>query len=79
LFSIIVPLYNKAEYINRALDAVLNQSFTEYEIIIVNDGSTDGSEKIVEDKFGPHVRIIHQKNQGVSTARNTGIQYANNK
>lgn len=79
MFSIIVPLYNKVDYVTRALDAVINQTYTEYEIIVVNDGSTDGSEKIVEDKYGSLVRLIHQQNQGVSTARNTGIKNANYK
>ncbi|MBI0399164.1 glycosyltransferase family 2 protein [Cyclobacterium marinum] len=76
MFSIIIPLYNKIGFISRALDSVVSQTYKDYEIIVVNDGSTDGSEKIVENNFGEKVRIINQKNQGVSTARNTGIAHA---
>ncbi|MDO6440367.1 glycosyltransferase family A protein [Cyclobacterium sp. 1_MG-2023] len=76
MFSIIIPLYNKIGFISRALDSVVNQTYKEYEIIVVNDGSTDGSEKIVQNNFGDKVKVINQKNQGVSTARNTGIAHA---
>lgn len=73
-FSVIVPLYNKSSTINRAINSVLNQTFTDYELIIVNDGSTDNSlseiNKYVNFK---NINIINQKNQGVSVARNTGI------
>ncbi|WPR77398.1 glycosyltransferase family A protein [Algoriphagus sp. NG3] len=72
MFSIIIPLYNKSPYIQRALDSVLNQSFEDYEVIVVNDGSTDGGEQKVKD-FQDKVTLIHQANQGVSVARNTGI------
>ncbi|MCE7054131.1 glycosyltransferase family 2 protein [Algoriphagus sp. AGSA1] len=76
MFSVIIPLYNKAPYIQRALDSVLNQSFKDYEIIVVNDGSTDGGEEIVSKVYGDKVKLIHQNNQGVSAARNTGITVA---
>ncbi|MEX2411068.1 MAG: glycosyltransferase family A protein [Candidatus Paceibacterota bacterium] len=76
MFSIIIPLYNKSGFISRALDSVLHQSFTDFEVIVINDGSTDGSEKTVEKKYGSKVKLVHQKNQGVSAARNTGIQLA---
>jgi glycosyltransferase involved in cell wall biosynthesis len=76
MFSIIIPLYNKSEFICRAIDSVLNQSFKEFEIIIVNDGSSDGSEKIVEENYGLNIKLIHQENQGVSKARNIGIAEA---
>lgn len=73
--SIIVPLYNKAPYITKALESVKTQTVTDWECIIVNDGSTDNSVEIVErlmindDRF----RLINQKNAGVSAARNKGI------
>lgn len=75
MFSVVIPLYNKAYGIERALKSVIDQSgkFT-YEVIIVNDGSTDGSEKIAEKFINDHIKIIHQKNAGVSVARNMGIK-----
>jgi len=75
MFSIIIPLYNKSLYIKRAIDSVMGQTFPDYEVIVVNDGSTDGGEKIVEG-YGDRVKFILQKNQGVSEARNRGIQEA---
>ena len=76
-FSVIIPLYNKEQFITNTLKSVLNQIFTDFEVIIVNDGSTDKSlEKIAE--FTDHrIQIYHQDNQGVSTARNKGIELAN--
>ncbi|WP_373495438.1 glycosyltransferase family 2 protein, partial [Aquiflexum sp.] len=72
----IIPLYNKSKYIQRAIDSVLNQTFRDYEIIIINDGTTDGGEKLVEEKYGDKLRLIYQTNQGVSIARNRGIKKA---
>ncbi|WP_215226794.1 glycosyltransferase family A protein [Echinicola shivajiensis] len=76
MFSIIIPLYNKAPYICRAIDSVLGQSFKEFEIIVINDGSTDGGEQLLEEKYGNQIQLIHQPNQGVSVARNKGIVVA---
>lgn len=76
MFSVIIPLYNKATFIQRAVDSILNQSFKEYEIIVVNDGSTDGGEKLPENYQTDRIRVIHQENQGVSTARNIGVAHA---
>lgn len=75
-FSVIIPLYNKEKYIRNTLNKVLNQTFTDYEIIIVNDGSTDKSMALISNFTDPRIKIIHQKNLGVSTARNTGIEMA---
>ncbi|WP_216936994.1 MULTISPECIES: glycosyltransferase family 2 protein [unclassified Acinetobacter] len=74
MFSVVIPLYNKAYGIERALKSIINQNgeFT-YEVIIVNDGSTDGSEQIAENFLSDNIRIIHQANAGVSVARNIGI------
>lgn len=72
-FSIIIPLYNKVNYIQNCLKSVLQQTHQEFEIIIVNDGSTDGSEKIVEKYEDPRIRLLSQENQGASAARNKGI------
>lgn len=74
--SIVVPLYNKTDFITETLKTVIKQSFTDFEIIIVNDGSTDDSiEKI--KLFSDHrIRIINQNNQGAAAARNKGIDEA---
>lgn len=75
--SIVIPLFNKENYIARALRSIYSQSYSNYEVIVVNDGSTDESEKIVKSLCGPRTRLITQVNSGVSSARNWGIQYAN--
>jgi hypothetical protein len=74
--SIIVPLYNKAGYIARCLDAILGQSFQDFEVIVVNDGSTDGSVAIVERRQDARVRLVSQKNAGPGAARNHGVRLA---
>ena len=77
LISVIIPLYNKSAYIANALDSVLKQTYQNYEIIVVNDGSTDGSENIVKSYIETNpdnIILITQENQGVSVARNTGIK-----
>lgn len=75
MFSVIIPLYNKAQTIVNTLSTVLNQSFGEFEIIIVNDGSTDDSvEKILTFSTDSRIKIVTQENQGVSSARNKGVQ-----
>ena len=75
-FSIIIPLYNKAPYIERAINSVLNQSLQNFEIIVVNDGSSDGGEKIVTKIVDERLKLVSQKNAGVSAARNTGAKEA---
>ena len=75
-FSIVIPLYNKETTVERALRSVFNQSVHDFEIIVVNDGSTDDGATVVEAIDDPRVRLIHQKNQGVSAARNRGIAEA---
>jgi glycosyltransferase involved in cell wall biosynthesis len=74
--SVIIPLYNKKDTVQRAIDSILNQTVLPNEIIVVNDGSTDGSEKIVEAIHHPLIKLIHQENAGVSAARNKGIEFA---
>ena len=75
-FTVIIPLYNKEKYIQNTLNCVLNQSFDNFEIIVVNDGSTDRSLAILEEFSDNRLKMIHQKNQGVSVARNTGMENA---
>lgn len=74
--SVVIPLYNKSPYIARALNSVLAQSFQDFEVIVVNDGSTDGGEEIVSAYNDIRIHLINQKNQGVSAARNHGIDAA---
>ncbi|OWU89272.1 glycosyltransferase family 2 protein [Flavobacterium sp. WLB] len=74
LFSVVIPLYNKANHIENTIKSVLNQTFTDYEIIIINDGSTDNIEVFALDFNDKRIQIYNQKNQGVSTARNLGIE-----
>jgi glycosyltransferase involved in cell wall biosynthesis len=78
-FSVVIPLYNKAYSIQRCIDSVLNQTTKSFEIIIVNDGSTDSSMEIIEENYnnlldGENFKLITQDNKGVSVARNTGIE-----
>jgi len=76
MFSVIIPYYNKSDYIIRCIDSVLNQSFTKYEVLLVDDGSTDSGIEMISKKYVHGISIISQKNQGVSVARNTGIKKA---
>jgi len=75
-FSIVIPLYNKEATIARAIQSVLNQTVQDFEIVIVNDGSTDKGPDIVSAIKDSRIRLIHQENQGVSAARNKGIAEA---
>lgn len=74
--SAIIPLYNKAPYIQRALDSVLAQTLQDLELIVVDDGSTDGGGEIVERCSDPRVRLIRQENGGPGAARNRGLREA---
>ncbi|GAA3569942.1 glycosyltransferase family 2 protein [Snuella lapsa] len=78
-FSVIIPLYNKEDYIEATINSVLEQSFKDFEVIIVDDGSTDNSYQLVSQFKDHRICIIQQKNQGVSLTRNHGIHYANSK
>ena len=71
--SAVVPLYNKAPHIQRALDSILSQSYPPKEIVIVDDGSTDGGGEIVKAVSDPRIKLIRQENGGSSAARNWGI------
>jgi glycosyltransferase involved in cell wall biosynthesis len=74
--SVVIPLFNKKDTIRKTLESVLNQTSLPEEVIVVNDGSTDGSEIVVESLKLPFVRLINQVNAGVSFARNKGIEEA---
>jgi len=75
-FSVIIPLYNKEKFIEDTLQSVLQQSVTDFEIIIVNDGATDNSEAIVLKQTDSRIRYYSKTNEGVSLARNFGIEKA---
>lgn len=78
-FSVVIPLYNKQTYIKNTLESVLNQSFKDFEVIIVDDGSTDNSYSIISQFDDSRIEIIQQLNCGVSKARNNGILAAKSK
>lgn len=76
MISVIIPLYNGAKFIQRSINSVLNQTYQNFEIVVVNDGSTDHGPQIVAQWQHSSIKLISQKNSGVSIARNTGIKAA---
>lgn len=77
MISIVIPLYNKAHTIVHTLNAVFKQEYLDFEVIIVDDGSTDNGVGIIQQHFHDNrIRIFHQENQGVSVARNRGVEEA---
>ncbi len=77
-FTVIIPLYNKEKYIENAIKSILNQTFTDFEIVIINDCSTDNSVNIASEFLSEKVQIIHhKKNCGLAATRNTGIKNTN--
>lgn len=76
-FSVIIPLYNKENFIENTIKSILNQTFQDFEIIVVNDGSTDKSEEKVLQFKDDRIRYFNKKNEGVSQTRNFGLTEAN--
>lgn len=76
MVSVVIPLYNKEKTVGNTIECVLNQSFGSFEVIIVNDGSTDGSLYEIKRFRDPRIKIIDKENEGVSIARNVGVQAA---
>lgn len=74
--SVIVPVYNREKLLKRCLDSIINQTLKEIEIIVVNDGSTDNSEEIIKSYKDSRIVHISKNNEGISVARNTGINMA---
>ena len=75
--SIVIPVYNVEQYLRRCIDSVLSQSYTDYEMILVDDGSTDTSGQICDEYSGDsRIHVIHKANEGAGAARNTGIETA---
>lgn len=81
LISVIVPIYNVEKYLNKCINSIIEQTYQNIEIILVDDGSNDSSEKICDEyaKKDKRVKVIHKKNGGVSEARNFGIENSNGK
>ncbi|PZX49803.1 glycosyltransferase involved in cell wall biosynthesis [Algoriphagus ratkowskyi] len=81
IFSIIIPCYNQAHFLPDALNSLINQSFGDWEAIVINDGSTDNTKEVSESYMlkETRVRLVNQSNQGLSAARNTGIAQSNGK
>lgn len=77
-FSIIIPAYNAGKTLNRCIDSILAQTFSDYEVIVVNDGSTDNTKTIIDNYSGSNSKIlaVHKPNGGVSSARNEGLRHA---
>ncbi len=75
LVSVVIPTYNRALFVGEAIESVLSQTFTDYEIIVVDDGSTDNTRESLK-RYGNSIKYIYQENSGVSAARNTGIKNA---
>ena len=78
VISVVIPLYNKVSYVKRAIDSVLRQSCQDFEVIVVNDGSTDGSEKVVEEYRDERIKLLQREipSPGGHAARNLGIKNA---
>src|SRR3977135_343323 len=73
--SVVIPTYNRVHLIGHAVDCVLQQSYGDCHVIVVDDGSTDGTDRVMADRYGGNDRVeyLRQPNRGVSAARNTGI------
>ena len=81
MFSVIIPIYNKAAYIEKSILSVLNQTYTDFELIIINDGSTDHSLALLLELQAEHNHsfiVLNQENKGVSSARNNGVKVSKN-
>ena len=74
--SVIIPTYNRLDYVQEAIDSVLAQTYTDYELIVVDDGSTDGTGDTLKARYGDRIRYLWQENQGWPAARNHGVSIA---
>lgn len=79
MISIIVPVYNAEKYIRRCINSIINQTYTNFELILIDDGSSDKSSNICDEYAAcdGRIKVIHTENKGVSSARNTGLNVAN--
>ena len=78
MVSVIVPVYNVENYLKKCLDSIINQSYTNLEILLIDDGSTDASGELCEKyaEKDSRVKIFHKENGGLSSARNMGLEHA---
>ena len=74
--SVIVPAYNQARFLGCALRSLVEQTHVDWEAIVVDDGSTDNPQAVVQDFHEPRIRFAHQENRGLAAARNTGLRQA---
>jgi glycosyltransferase involved in cell wall biosynthesis len=74
--SVVIPIYKVEKFIRSSIQSVLSQTFSDFELLLIDDGSPDDSRKIYENFMDPRIRIISQENRGLSAARNTGIRHA---
>ena len=77
--SVVIPTYNRKEMVQEAVESVLSQTYRDFELIVVDDGSEDGTGEVLREKFGERIIYLYQKNQGVSRARNRGIETSRGK
>lgn len=74
--SVVIPTYNRAHLVSRAIQSVLNQTYQDFELIVVDDASTDNTEEVVKDFKDNRIRYIyHDENKGGAAARNTGVKW----
>ena len=78
MISIIVPVYNVESYLRKCLDSILDQTYRDLEILVIDDGSTDGSGKVCDEYAGKddRIKVFHTENKGLSCARNLGLDNA---
>src|ERR1700732_1692223 len=74
-FSVLLPVYNRENYVRQAVDSVLNQTFSDFELLAIDDGSTDRSAEILKS-YGSKLKLLQQRHQGPETARNTAAALA---
>lgn len=77
--SVIIPTYNRKDYVTEAIDSVIAQTYKDFEIIVVDDGSTDGTGKMLKEKYGDKIRYFFKENGGCASARNYGIRMSQGK
>lgn len=75
--SVIIPTYQSINFISAAIDSVLSQTHKDFEIIVVDDGSTDGTYDFLKEKYNEKINLVRQTNKGLASARNTGLKYSN--
>ncbi len=79
IVSVVIPTYNSVRFVTEAIDSVLNQTFKDFEILVVDDGSKDETKEVLNEKYGDSIKYIYKENGGVSSARNYGIERAKGK